>query len=54
MLATLLEDHMNEDTLAQSYYKQGLLLLGDECGIDSEANNTAQSQPDITPKLKII
>ena len=54
LLATLLEENMNESSLAQRYYKQGLLLLGEECGVDScedTTNLTSKAQP---PSLKVI
>jgi len=48
LLATLLEDHMNETQLAQNYYKLGLLMLSEDCGIGSWENTSA----DITGKIK--
>ena len=43
LLATLLEEHMDEISLAQSHYKQGLLLLSEECGIGSWGKTTSDT-----------
>ena len=55
LLATLLEEHMEETTLSQSYYKQGLLLLSEECGLESWTNKVSDiTRRTKSPDLKVI
>lgn len=52
LLATLLEEHMDELPLAQGYYKQGLLLLSEECGIDSKTHYPEKAASDNSHEIK--
>jgi len=50
-LAQLLEDHMDDSTAAQEYYRQGLHLLAGECGEDNLHIYSAESE---APPLQIV
>jgi len=52
-LARLLEEHMEETTAAQEYYRQGLHLLAGDYG-DEVLNNDAHDFERETPQLQIV